>query len=724
MRKNYPWRSVVADFLYEKQPCTPLKHQTVHQLYKKQTIAENMNFTFKNLYFKIENQKITLSLTENGAYLPFSQVQIAGENKNSHCGVKIVNTSQSDLLKLIGKTQDENNLVIEQQSDKINVKTYFSSPTRGTAVAIYSVVKNISEKDIVIEECPAVVLGGIAPKSSADEVFLYKFMQSHHCECQPKKISLFSAGLSMAMPDGQHRICGQNVGSWSTKEELPQGIIETFGRYIAFQIESNSSWYYELSDFGGDVYLCLGGASYTFGGWCKKLAKGQKYRTNNVAVCFSDSLDGVIGELTGYRRSIAGECEADKDLPVIFNEYMHLSWDSPDENRTRTIAPSVKAAGAEYYVIDCGWHNEEKGDEVYPYVGQWKQSKARFPGGLRKTTDYLRSVGLKAGLWIEPEIIGYKCREMLDFYDDDCFITRHGEKVCVMGRYFLDYRNEKVRNYMSETIRRMVEDYGADYIKTDYNQDMGAGTELNAYSVGEGLELCANAFLEWFSEQKKRFPQVLFEACASGGMRMDYKTLSHFSIMSTSDQVDYKKYPYIAANVLSGVLPEQAAVWSYPVGSVGPIGGYFDPSPEWVEENISAEQVIMNMINSFLGRMHLSSHIERLSGAKFALVKQGVSYYNSLTNAKKTACPVFPLGFADFKKTYACAGLKTDKKLYLAVWSTGGGETLDIPVGNYKNARISYPENDRTVGYELKNGVLTVRFTQKYQARFFELDRL
>lgn len=83
------------------------------------------------------------------------------------------------------------------------------------------------------------------------------------------------------------------------------------------------------------------------------------------------------------------------------------------------------------------------------------------------TTDYIRSLGMRVGLWIEPEIVGKDCTEMLSYYDDECFIRRNGQKVCVMGRYFLDFRNAKVLKYMSETIRRMVEDYGADYIKMD-----------------------------------------------------------------------------------------------------------------------------------------------------------------------------------------------------------------------------------------------------------------
>ena len=86
-------------------------------------------------------------------------------------------------------------------------------------------------------------------------------------------------------------------------------------------------------------------------------------------------------------------------------------------------------------------------------------------------------------------------------------------------------------------------------------------------SFGEGLEQCAAAYLAWADDMCVRFPQTLFETCSSGGMRMDYQTLAHFSVVSTSDQTHYDKYPYIAGNVLSAVLPEQAAVWSYPVGS-------------------------------------------------------------------------------------------------------------------------------------------------------------
>ena len=222
---------------------------------------------------------------------------------------------------------------------------------------------------------------------------------------------------------------------------------------------------------------------------------------------------------------------------------------------------------------------------------------------------------------------------------------------------------------MTQTIRRMVEDYGADYIKMDDNEDCGVGTDYLAFCAGEGLEECANAYLSWVDEIHRRFPQVLFETCSSGGMRMDYKTLSHFALCSTSDQIDYLKYPYIVGNILSGVLPEQAAVWSYPVAKDGDIDLNFNYTKEWVEKNISKEKIVMNMINSFLGRMHLASHLELLNENNLQLVKEGVDYYNSLIEAKKSATPYFPLGFAKFRDSIVASGFETKNKIYLAVWN-------------------------------------------------------
>ena len=66
---------------------------------------------------------------------------------------------------------------------------------------------------------------------------------------------------------------------------------------------------------------------------------GECYETPAVALAEEDSMDGVIGEMTKYRRHIAGGHTADEGLPVVFNDYMHLSWDNPTEERTKKMRP-------------------------------------------------------------------------------------------------------------------------------------------------------------------------------------------------------------------------------------------------------------------------------------------------------------------------------------------------------------------------------------------------
>ena len=677
----------------------------------------NQEINFGILTFTIEKDKIYM--TKCGTFCSeeqddewmidlyrFPEVHVAGEHKNTKMGIKMVISSEGLKLKYVSHRMEKHYLEIIQRSELVEVKSVFLSYSDTQTIRTYTEVKNISQEAITLEEVSSFKGVNFGNIKNSKDIYLYKFYQGHHTECQPRRLSLFDLGLIRYAGCGNKSISSCNVGSWSTKEELPQGIIEYNDSFTMFEIESNNSWYYEISDDAMKLYLYLSGANSSFGSWKKKLEPEQTYQTVFTAVSFSDSLNGVLGEMTKYRRHIKGVCESDKHLPTIFNEYMHLSWDSPEEEKTKNYASVVADMGIEYYVIDCGWHNEEPGAEIYPYVGQWKESNSRFPNGIRKTTDYIRSLGMKAGLWIEPEIIGNRCQDMLDFYDDDCFVRRDGKKVCTMNRYFLDFRNQKVIAYMTETIRRMVQDYGADYIKLDYNQDMGVGTDENSDSNGEGLEQCARAYLNWIDDMRRTFPQVLFETCSSGGQRMDYETLSHFSIVSTSDQTNYKWYPYIAGNILSAVLPEQAAVWSYPV----------------VGSEISDEQVIMNMINSFLGRMHLASNLELLIDHQKTLVKEGVDYFNALTKIKTKALPFLPNGFCNFGDELVVSGLKNNDTIYLAVWNLGKKGAKRIDLGTIiKNARISYPQNN-TLLYSVNKSCLEVVFSEDYQARFFEIQ--
>lgn len=657
----------------------------------------------------------------------FAEVQIAGENHSAHGGNKLFSSSESGKLKYISYSHTGNKLEIVQSSKYVSIASHFQAFEDTKTIRVWNTITNISNKPITIEHVSSFLCYGLgqADSSSVNDLSLYRFYNSWHVECQPIKHTFFDLGLFNGNDNrSMKKICGSNTGSWSTKEELPMAIVEdsAINKFFMFQIESNNSWYWEISDNSGLLYINLGGPNTTHNQWCKVLQPNCGFETVKTAIVSGGSINEVVGEMTKYRRNITTFCKPDKDLPVIFNEYMHLSWDNPNEVRTSKIVPTVAELGAKYYVIDCGWHDECDYTELYKKVGKWEPSQVRFPKGIKSTIALIKSYGMKAGLWIEPEIIGYECYAMQEFYGDDAFLKRNGHNIITSNRMFLDFRNQKVRKHMDEVIDRMVE-YGIGYIKFDYNQDSGAGTELNSSSLGDGLYEHALAYFDWVKEVMKRHPSIIIEGCASGGHRMDYKTLSIHPLVSTSDQTNYKRYPYIAANILSAVLPEQAAVWSYPVESLG-MDVFDQDTYESVNQRISTEQVIMNMINSMLGRMHLASAVHLLNDQKRELILEGINYYDKIVLAKKSALPYFPLGFSRFGQEKVVSGFVSKKTIYLAVWNLGGDGKFNIPINEYvvKGVKIAYPAKaTEQVSFSEHNVCINLK-ENEYIARFLQIE--
>jgi alpha-galactosidase len=280
---------------------------------------------------------------------------------------------------------------------------------------------------------------------------------------------------------------------------------------------------------------------------------------------------------------------------------------------------------------------------------------------------------------------------------------RHGKRIIDHGRYQLDFRNEKVRDYATKVIDRVVSDYGVGYIKMDYNIDAGLGTEIDADSFGDGLLEHNRAYLDWIRSIKQKYPDLILENCASGGMRMDYAMLGEMHIQSTSDQTNYGPMAVIAANSSIAVLPEQAAMWSYPL-STG-------------DDNEAA----YNMINSMLIRVHLSGDVANLTEKQFSDVKEGIKVYKEIRNHIPDFLPFYPLGLNTYQKPFAAIGYKTKDKRYLAVWKMDTKEqSIEIPLENPKNAKLLYPL-DTDARLQINDNGITLNMPSKFSAVLIEI---
>lgn len=599
----------------------------------------------------------------------------------------------------------------------IEVISHFQFYNGISVARVWTDVINTGSDEITLEYVSSFALTGIEKEGllPQDEKMLLKVCHnSWQRELQWQEYTLPQLGLELCQPvKEQHssKVIGfTNVGNWSAKEYIPMGYLENkeTNSALFWQIEHNGSWHWEISDQEGHLYLQLSGPSEIESHWSKNLKAGESFTSVPcaVGVC-SGGFDNAMGELTKYRRKIRRKNRDNQTLAVIFNDYMNCLWGDPTTEKEIPLIDAAAEVGCEYFCIDAGWY--DKGF-WWDGVGMWQESRERFPNGLKEVTDYIRSKGMIPGVWLELEVMGINCPLVNDICDDTWFFTRHGKRVHDRSRYQLDFRNPKVIAHANEVIDRLVTEYGVGYIKMDYNIEPGIGTEQNADSVGDGLLGHERAYLAWLDSIFKKYPKLIIENCSSGGLRMDYALLSRYSIQSTSDQDDYKKYCTISANAPSALCPEQAAVWSYPM------------------TNGDKEEVVFNMINAMMLRIHQSGHLVNIVPERKALVKEAIDVYKKMRKDIKKALPFWSLGTSAFSDEWVSLGLKTENTAYIAVWKRESSKdacVLPVEFLRGKNVEISciYPSfNKESFAFNKEAGTVTVKLSENYSARLFKLD--
>ena len=628
---------------------------------------------------------------------PFNvvEVQVSGlDRAGERHGTKYVRTSPGYRLVLKEFRDDRNaagrKIEVETQDEETGlvVTSHYQFYDGIAVVRAWTTLYNCGKEALEIEHVSSFALTGIEREDirlSEDKLELWIPHNGWQKELHWNRYRLDELGMSSTQPEAIRRtsktIGINNAGNWSTKEYIPMGYLynEEAGSALYWQIEHNGSWYWEIADQDGHLYLKLSGPTEHQSHWWKNLTPGESFESVPVSVgSLIGGFDEAMGELTKYRRAIRRSNADNENLPVIFNDYMNCLFADPTTEKELPLIEAAKEAGCEYYVIDAGWYAD---GFWWDYVGEWLPSAKRFPNGLEEVTNRIVEKGMVPGVWLELEVMGIKC-PLADQVPEDWYFIRHGKKVSDRSRYQLDFRNPAVQKYASDVIDRLVRDYRVGYIKMDYNIEPGIGTEIGADSFGEGLLGHERAYLEWLEGIFEKYPQLVIENCSSGGLRMDYAMLSRYSIQSTSDTEDYIKYSTIAANAPSALTPEQAAVWSYPL------------------KEGDDEEAVFNMVNAMLLRIHQSGHLAQISRERFALVKEGIDYYKKIRRDLRQGLPFWPIGPASYQDGWASVAIVSGKKTYMAVWRRGSQEsTVTLPHkclrGKKAEAVCAYPADGR-----------------------------
>lgn len=666
---------------------------------RKGSPAELINFSAHKLNDPDDGKNIRRRLVE---------VHIVGGNLDTHHARKHNGSSLGGKLSYVSHEISEEasgrRLTLLQECDGITVESEYSLYKDIPCVRCRSRITNNSSEEIVLEYISSFCMYAVPIENWENNAKVFIPHNSWTNECSWREFPLSELGLTQSGDFTLKRVACENVGSWSTAEYLPMGILKDScaGNTYFWQIEHNGSWEWEIGDYEKSLYLLLFGPTGEQGAFYKRLCPGESFESVPAAVgAVIGDEETAMQQLTRYRRVIRRRDTDNKALPVVFNDFIAFS-SSPSAEKEYPLIDAAAAAGCEIYCIDAGWY--DTGD-WWDKVGEWQVCRERFPDGLKCVTDYIKQKGMIPGIWLEPEVMGTACPSA-EKLPDDWFFCRYGKRVIDNRRYLLDFRNPNVRDYINNVIDGLIRDYGIGYFKLDYNVDAGVGTEINADSFGDGLLGHNRALLNWARELFERHPGLIVESCASGGCRMDYGMLSIYSMQSVSDQSDYRKVARIISMSATAITPEQAGIWSAP------------KDPE------NKEAAAFHMINTLLARIHQSGRINELSDGVFATVKNGIEVYkNTIRNNLPDMLPIWPLGFADANAENLCYGLikNNSKTGYLAVWHLTGERTLTVPLKKYGVTDISllYP-TELPYSFSFSSGKLNLNFPADYTARLFK----
>lgn len=243
--------------------------------------------------------------------------------------------------------------------------------------------------------------------------------------------------------------------------------------------------------------------------------------------------------------------------PVLINNWEATYFDFNTEKICH-IAEKAAALGVEMLVLDDGWFG--KRDDDNSGLGDWYVNENKLPGGLRPLIARINALGMKFGIWIEPEMVS----EDSDLYraHPDWALALPG-RAPAMGRnqLVLDLGRPEVVDYLTERIRTLLRDNPINYVKWDMNRNMSDvySRVLPPDRQGEAAHRYMLGVYRLLETLTGEFPDVLFEGCAGGGGRFDAGMLAYFPQIWCSDDTD----------AIERLTIQYGTSFGYPVSAMG-----------------------------------------------------------------------------------------------------------------------------------------------------------
>ena len=319
--------------------------------------------------------------------------------------------------------------------------------------------------------------------------------------------------------------------AWMTKG-TDQTTGDVYGMHFVYS--GNFIAQIEKSQFDS-IRAVMGIHSEGFEWW---LTPGEMFTAPEVVLTYSH--DG-LGQMTRnlhdfYRCHMIRSRYLHQKRPVLINNWEATYFDF-DTDKLLAIAKSAAEHGIEMLVMDDGWFGHRNDDATS--LGDWFVNENKIKGGLKHLVDEVNKLGLKFGIWMEPEMISPDS-ELYRKHPDWAFAVPERTATLSRNQYVLDLSRKEVRDYVYECVHNVISSANIEYVKWDMNRQL---TDIGSVEfAGDRQGELAHRYVLGVYELQERlvnnFPDLLLENCSGGGARFDPGMLYYSPQIWCSDDTD------------------------------------------------------------------------------------------------------------------------------------------------------------------------------------------
>lgn len=281
--------------------------------------------------------------------------------------------------------------------------------------------------------------------------------------------------------------------------------------------------------------LVMGIHPYHF---CWTLAPGEVFTAPEAAMVCSPN---GFGEMSRQYHSVIREHllrdpYKGERKPVLVNNWEATYFDFTAD-RLVEIAREAAALGIELFVMDDGWFGSRNDDNSG--LGDWQVNQEKLPGGLEALVPRIKELGMKFGIWMEPEMVN----------EDSNLYRSHPDWVLHVpgrspsrgrGQLVLDFSRKDVRDFIYHQIKAVLASADISYIKWDMNRSLTDvwSSCLPARRQGEVYHRYVLGVYDLLERLHRDYPDILIEGCCGGGGRFDGGMLYYTPQIWCSDDTD------------------------------------------------------------------------------------------------------------------------------------------------------------------------------------------